>query len=553
MLRSHWFWPALIAFGAWLAVISALDPVGEYPANGDGPGLTLDEQFNVEQGVMMVDHLLAMDGPGFREWVDKLPDHPLLGRLWIGLAHEIAYLAFPPPGPSPPTISMTCARTGSASAFAILVFLIGWFGSRWYGQRAGIVAAISMVLMPRVFGHAHLASLETCVNLTWCATVLCLADFADRDRPPRWWQIVALGVLLGLALLTKIQAVLLPGPLGLWMIYRWRLRGLVAAVAWGLIGLAVFFVGWPWLWSDPLVRALNFFKSSSQRSAVSVWYFGTNYVDRDVPWHYPWVMFLTTVPLGLQLLGFTGLKFGGLKSGAAGDASTNPKTPEYREILLLSAILFPLVVFMIPGVAVYDGERLFLMVFPLWALFIGRGANWVAERWGSLRPQWLLRVSLGCFLVLQSYGLWAISPCHLSYYNLLVGGLRGADRLGLPVTYWGETMSRTFLRDVAAAVPAGGVVRFNPVVHSYQLAELERRSVSLRDRSIHLLPYNTDGNLHPPYLLVFMRKDSLPDEFHHLPEGAELAAGLWREGVLLAALFHFPQVVHVKPRPQMRF
>lgn len=576
MLRSCWFWPAVIAVGAWVAVISALDPVGEYPRNGEGPGLTLDEQFNVQQGVMMVDHLLSLDGRGFREWVNKLPDHPLLGRLWLGLSHEMAYLVVPPAGPSPPAISMTLARSGSASAFALLVFLIGWFGSRWYGLRAGAIAALSVVLMPRVFGHAHLASLETCVNLTWCATVLCLADFADRDRPPAWWLILALGALFGLALLTKIQAVLLPLPLGLWMIYRWRVRGVVAAVAWGLVGVGVFFAGWPWLWSDPLRHAMRFLQSSSQRSAVSVWYFGAKFADRDVPWHYPWVLFLTTVPLGLHLLGLAGLRFGKSRStepsenGAvplrdtvtsASGSSVNLNAchaagylPQFgpRELLLLSAILFPLIVFSVPGVAVYDGERLFLMVFPLWGLFVGRGVNQLAEFWGTRRPQWVLQVLLGCFLVLQSYGLWALAPCHLSYYNLLVGGLRGADRLGLQATYWGETMPRSFLRDVAEAVPPGSVVRFNPVMHSYQLPELQDRSVSLRQREVKLAAYNTDGNLHPPYLLVFLRKDSLPEEFHHLPKGAELAAVVKREGVMLAALYHFPQRPPFLPRESQR-
>src|SRR5262249_10594311 len=151
----------------------------------------------------------------------------------------------------------------------------------------------------------------------------------------------------------------------------------------------------------------------------------------------------------------------------------------------------------------YDGERLFLMVFPLWCLFVGRGADWIIARWGARRPQWQGTVLLGVFLALQSYGLWALAPCHLSYYNLLVGGLRGADKLGLQSTCGGKTVTRSFLRDTANAVPAGSVIRFNPAMHRFQLRELELRSVSLQQKKISLLPYNTDGNLHPPYLLVF--------------------------------------------------
>lgn len=544
MIRSLWFWPAVIAIAAWLAVVSALDPVGEFPGNGEGPGLTLDEQFNVQQGVLMVDRILALDGPGFRKEVNALPDHPLLGRLWLGFFHEAAILLFRPTDPMAMGMSITCARSGSATAFAMLVFLIGWYGSRWYGRRAGIVSALAVVLMPRVFGHAHLAALESCVNLTWCAAVLCLADYADQDRPPRWWQAALLGALFGLALLTKIQGVLLPIPLGLWMLYRWRWKGLGVATIWLLAGLAVFFAGWPWLWSDTLAHVQRFFGSSTNRSSISVWYFGEKFVDKDVPWHYPWVLFLTTVPVGLHLLGFLGLPGWGRKYGGADHSNASRS---YREVLLLAAMLFLLILFSIPRVAVYDGERLFLMVFPLWALFAGRGVNRISEWWKLRRQRELPAWPVALFLAAQAYGLFVVAPCHLSYYNLLVGGLRGADRLGLPVTYWGDSVTRSFLRDVAQAVPPGKDLRFIPAMHKYQLLELQERSVSLRTRSLQLRPYNEDGNPHPPYLLLFQRNDYVPEEFHRAPAGAELLASFQREGVILAALYHFPQTPILSP------
>ncbi len=43
----------------------------------------------------------------------------------------------------------------------------------------------------------------------------------------------------------------------------------------------------------------------------------------------------------------------------------------------------------------------------------------------------------------QGYGVVTIHPFGLSYYNLLVGGLPGAERLGLELTYWGDAVDRT--------------------------------------------------------------------------------------------------------------
>ena len=43
-------------------------------------------------------------------------------------------------------------------------------------------------------------------------------------------------------------------------------------------------------------------------------------------------------------------------------------------------MLFVLLIFSLPGTPVYDGVRLFLMVFPLWAVWVGIGAGWLVSR-----------------------------------------------------------------------------------------------------------------------------------------------------------------------------
>lgn len=550
MFRKNWFWPAAVAFIAWLWCLSALDPTGEYPGLHEGPGLTLDEQFNIEQGVLMVDALIDGRWADFRTEVNALPDHPLLGRLWLGAWHEIAYLLFrpaslpdnsaPPPPPGipapilagsaaprhPPALSVACARSGSAAAFALLVFLVGWRTSAWYGKLTGGLASLSLVLMPHVFGHAHLAALESSVNLTYAAAALAFAEFADSPRPPSPLRLLGLGGLLGLALLTKIQGVLLTVPVGLWMLWQWRWRAIPTGLAWGLAAGVVFFCCWPWLWDAPWEHARKFLGSSTKRQALPVWYLGNTFADRDVPWHYPWVMFLTTVPVGLHCLGFFGAtRQGNLRS---------------REWLLLAVILFPLVLFSIPGVAVYDGTRLFLMVFPLWGVFVGRGA---AEAWQWCAARSGPRIAAGLLALLlagQAYDLFALAPCQLSYYNLCVGGVRGADALGLPCTYWGDTLTRSFLEEVSAAVPPGATLRFIPAMHRFQLQDLQTRSAALASRGQKLLPYNTDGNPQPPHLLLFMRKEAVPAEFHQPPVAAARVITLRRQGVVLAAYYHFP-------------
>jgi 4-amino-4-deoxy-L-arabinose transferase-like glycosyltransferase len=527
---------------AWIAIVVALDPAGDHPGLFDGPGLTVDEAFNAGQGVALADRLLAGDFAGFRAVDAQLPDHPPLGRLWIGLCHELAFAVFPPVDRQMP-YSVTCARTGSATALAVLVLLVGICASRWYGWWGGAAACLALVLMPRLFGHAHLAALETMVNLTSTAVVLYLAEKwagstlpAARSRPIwlPWFNsnrvraaITAAigGMLFGLALLTKVQAVLLPIPIVLWTLYQKRWKALPLLAVWGITALVIFFGCWPWLQTAPVAHLKEYLGRTTERAALYVWYFGEAIADRDVPWHYPWVMFLITVPLGLHALGIWGLW------GTERRVHISP-----RESLVLGCVLFPLIVFSIPGVAVYDGERLFSLVFPLWALLIGRGAE-NARQW--LLARWSPRVAvlaLAAFFAGQATGLISFAPCWLSYYNLAAGGLPGANKLGLEVSYWGDGVTRTLLAEVAATVPAGDCVAVLPELWPGQWNEVLQQSPILRSRNLTLIPFEPGEPLDRKFVMMFMRPEYLPEEFRRSLEGQKVAAAIRRQGVPLAVL-----------------
>ena len=47
----HWRGPLGVAFSAIVVIALTIDPTGVYPELGPGPGLTLDEIFNVQTGV----------------------------------------------------------------------------------------------------------------------------------------------------------------------------------------------------------------------------------------------------------------------------------------------------------------------------------------------------------------------------------------------------------------------------------------------------------------------------------------------------------------------
>ena len=321
--RGDFLGPLAVALAALLAVVLTLDAAGDYPKLFEGPGVTLDESFNVQMGVYqwkaLRDYNLALLHPdSVREVFGTRtynPDHPPLGRVWLGFWHDLVEWLFPPS--DHPTneygfrFVTDCARVGSATAFALTVLLIGVTATKWYGRTAGIVAAVSLVLMPRVFAHAHLASLETFLNLTYSGTVLAVAHSWRvgknvRSATADWWTPALTGVLFGLALLSKMQAILIPPIVGVWVLWHWRVRAIKPLMIFGLVGLFVFFVGWPWLWLDPAKHLREYFARTTSRAVLNCYYLGQVWADKDVPWHYPFVMFAVTVPIGLHLLGVIG-------------------------------------------------------------------------------------------------------------------------------------------------------------------------------------------------------------------------------------------------------
>ena len=134
-------------------------------------------------------------------------------------------------------------------------------------------------------------------------------------------------------------------------------------------------------------------------------------------------------------------------------------------MLLIGSILFFLILFS-TRIPVYDGERLFLHVFPAWALLIGLGFGWLWRRITSatIRPADPRRASSPP----RSYGLMATYPFGLSYYNLLVGGLPGADRLGLEVTYWSDTVDDVLLDRLAREAPSDATAALMPTLYPGQ-------------------------------------------------------------------------------------
>jgi hypothetical protein len=111
-------------------------------------------------------------------------------------------------------------------------------------------------------------------------------------------------------------------------------------------------------------------------------------------------------------------------------------------VLLCAATL--LVVRALPGTPGHDGERQLLGAFPFLACLAGRGAETLrgalVRRIGSAAGQVSAILCAALALLWAGRSVWHYHPVQLSYYSELVGGLRGAARLGLEPTYYWDAL-----------------------------------------------------------------------------------------------------------------
>jgi len=138
-------------------------------------------------------------------------------------------------------------------------------------------------------------------------------------------------------------------------------------------------------------------------------------------------------------------------------------------LLLLNAVFIP-VMGLLPGAVLHDGVRQLLSALPFLAGLAGVGfyvlVTWSAEAaQRSKAAKGVANVKskiIGALFLLVLFSpAWDIYLCHpfeLSYYNRLVGGIRGAYERGLETTYFMEAITPGFLKSLNEGLPKNATI-----------------------------------------------------------------------------------------------
>ncbi len=368
---------------------------------------------------------------------------------------------------------LTAARFGPMMLFSLAAGAIFYRMGREYGTAAALGAVAALLLMPRVFAHAHFASFDGPLTACWILAWAAFAPATKRSSAAVLW-----GVLLGMTMSCKATGWIAPVPFAA-IAVAYRDRAALRALAVGIpVALATFFVLNPPLWSDPVGNWLRFFDLNLHRTLdIPVQFFGQRHdFNNPLPWYNTVVWTAITVPVGTLLLAGLGVV-----------AVFRQRRTHTAGMLLLANWLVLLVVRAMPGTPPHDGIRLFLPSFAFLAALAGVGCpvmlrcvsrrGWLGRIVGCVsthhgprepetperetpKPGAALRSATGhptashptlavVLLVLlyassASSLLW-YAPQWLSYYNLLIGGLPGATAAGMEPTYYWDGLDRSTL------------------------------------------------------------------------------------------------------------
>ena len=425
----------LIAISLFLAlvVVGSLDI--------DASGETMDEWYHYFVSRKVTSAILHLDfsepSHGYRT------DQPPMYKYIYGPAAVLTQ-RFVPDNPSYSMFNLTYTRITSVAVTAATAVVILLFGWEFFSPLIGVFSSLTFFFLPYVLAYARVVSSDTPGTLFFSLTIYLFTKALTRPGNNKYYFFSTLS--LAGALLSKYNnALILPLIFGIFAIYKFaELRKkrsvevpLFLLLMTPLAGI-LFFIGWPWVWSDTLTRftvSLNhWLKMSHGMSNLNLQYFP--------------VYFAITTPI-LVL------------SGLALFLASLLKDRGKIKLVLLFWLIVPF------GVSIskykIDGIRFVTGALVPLSLISVLGFTYLADLLSSLvgvLKKAKLRVLLPMLVLVYELILVAqYHPYYLDYFNEFIGGPRQAAEKGIAVGYWGEGVKEAVDHLNEVAEP-GATVRF---------------------------------------------------------------------------------------------
>ncbi len=287
------------------------------------------------------------------------------------------------------------------------------------GTLTALSATLLLFLSPRIFGDL-MANVKDVSEMIFFSVTTAVFAIAIERRSPR--LLMLSGAFLGLALGTKANALFIP-PVVIFYLFLRRTRDwrLVAWVFGALVlGVAVFFAAWPYLWHEPVAALIRNLRYIALRKNETPEVYRSN----------PFVMIALTMPPAFVFAFAIGLV----------PLWRRVRAREPLALMLVSLIAIVGVRLAVPAAVNFDGIRHFLELFPAMAAVGGVGIAFLADSISRhvRQPALVSTALLAAFIGPIAAAETDMHPFESAYWNVFAGGVDGAMRSQMPQAgdYW---------------------------------------------------------------------------------------------------------------------
>lgn len=449
-------------------------------------GITYDERWNSIYGYLVLQWYTSgfVEQGAFTYWT-----LPYEGAFFNVVARVLAKLT---------PLDVYEAGHLLGGVFGVVGSLFAWrLGSRLGGARAGFLAVLLLLTVPRWYGHVFANPRDLPMAVLALAALDGLVRLLDHLPRPGFARLAAVGVPIGLSLAVRMGSIFLVGYTGLgllgWALCR-RLappaeaerprlgadllaaaRSFVVVV---LLAWACMLPWWPKALMNPLWPIQSFIYTTQEFGYdIKVFFDGATLSNQSLPWYYVVKWFALVLPehLFVGLLLALGTAAAWLL-GARRERLPSLLPRALRVGLVVVAAGLPLGYVSLHGAVDYDGIRHFLFVVPPLVLLAALGLEAALSRLGSPLARGLLAALALAPAALVVADMARLHPYQYIFFNRsIAGGLPGAHGR-YDTEYWGASYKE-------------GV---EWVVANYRRPDLDRRirvvSNSYSTSTSHFLP-----------------------------------------------------------------
>ena len=305
--------------------------------------------------------------------------------------------------------------------------------------------AITLYSTPRIFAESFYNNKD----LAFLSFFIFLIFFSIKFiKKPNYYNAFLLSIFSAIAIHIRIVAIYVGILIALFFVIEFLMKNKPNEKKIGALIFFFFFqffflyLIWPFLWENPINNFLYILKTSSEFEwGGYIFYLGSFYKPRLLPWHYFIVCFLATTPPLISILSLSGLvqlitRF--IKRLMKIDNNNSYKDiwrgEKEKIFLFLFFIIFIPIFLNFLHPAIYNSWRHLFFVFPVLILILIYFIDLVSLKFRKKKILLYINSILIIIFLTNFYNLITLHPFQYIYFNLLFE--KKANKL-FEIDYWG--------------------------------------------------------------------------------------------------------------------